>query len=60
MKYRYHTVLWFKKTNTKHFHSFNSDKEILEMKDIRDELEKGNMTFHGGFNVENISKTINN
>ena len=60
MKYRYHIVLWFNKTKTKHFHSFNSDNKTLEMKEIRQVLEKGNMLKHGGFNVENICKTINN
>ena len=57
MKYRYHIKILFS-PNEVFYHGFNSDSEILEMAEIRSELDRKGK--RGDFFVDGIFKTINN
>ena len=60
MKFLYHVELWFEKSNTKSYHTIESNNEVLSMYEIRVEINQQTLADLGNFNVINLNKTINN
>lgn len=59
MKYRYHIVIWFESISEELRTRVDSDNEVLKLSEIRDHLTLNGHSKKGGFNILNVSKTIN-